>query len=100
MNYSNLFKASTILLVLFSAGLVAQGVNGFEETGLINGIVSPVWDINPAMSLDGSYPLLHENGFIGSILKGFFGYNGDPSLLEVLAYILYLGIMLFVLKKY
>jgi len=27
-------------------------------------------------------------------LKGLFGYNGNPSLLEVLSYVTYLGLVL------
>ena len=34
--------------------------------------------------------MLHENGLLGSIAKGLFGYNGNPSLLEVLSYLGYL----------
>ena len=45
------------------------------------------------MNPDGTYPLLHEDGTIGSIAKGLFGYNGNPSLLEVLSYAAYLGII-------
>jgi len=35
--------------------------------------------------------LLHEKGYIGSVLKGLFGYNGNPSFIEVLSYVAYLG---------
>jgi len=42
------------------------------------------------MSADGSYALLHEKGYIGSMLKSLFGFNGNPSLLEVLSHAAYL----------
>jgi high-affinity iron transporter len=32
--------------------------------------------------------------FAGSILKGLFGYNGNPSLIELLGYFVYLGLVL------
>jgi high-affinity iron transporter len=41
-----------------------------------------VWDINH---------VINEKGAIGGLLKGVFGYNGNPSLIEVLSYMLYLS---------
>jgi len=49
---------------------------------------SRIWDINPQKNNDGSYPALHDKGAVGGILKGFFGYNGDPSLIEFITWLL------------
>ncbi len=49
---------------------------------------SRIWDINPPKNSDGSYPLFHDKGAIGGLLKGFFGYNGDPSLIEFITWLL------------
>ncbi len=49
---------------------------------------SRIWDINPPVNEDESYPVLHDKGAIGGLMKGLFGYNGDPSLIEVIAWIL------------
>jgi high-affinity iron transporter len=84
------FTVTSILLILFAAGLVAHGVHELQEAGLIPLVMEHVWDINPALNPDGSYPLLHENGFMGSVLKALVGYNGNPSLLEVMSYLGYL----------
>lgn len=65
-------------------------------------IIEHLYDINPAVRADGTFPLLHENGAIGSILKGLIGYNGNPSLIESLSYVLYLslaGLLWVVLTK-
>tara|TARA_Y100000310_G_C20588340_1_gene766612 strand:+ start:206 stop:1054 length:849 start_codon:yes stop_codon:yes gene_type:complete len=86
-----MFNVSSVLLILFAAGLVAHGVHEFEEAGVVSGIVTPLYDINPELHADGSYPALHEKGVVGSFLKGLFGYNGNPSLLEVLVYLMYLS---------
>ncbi len=89
LDVSRFFKYTSILLILFSAGLVALGVHELNEAGIISPVIEHVWDINPPINPDGSYPLLHENGLIGSSLKSLIGYNGNPSLTEVLAYIGY-----------
>ena len=49
---------------------------------------SRIWDINPKKNLDGSYPMLHDKGSIGGLFKGFFGYNGDPSLIEFITWVI------------
>ena len=58
----------------------------FNEAGIIPEGITHLWDLNPALNPDGSYPLFHENGLIGGSLKALMGYNGDPSLTEVMAY--------------
>ncbi len=83
------FKYTSILLILFSAGLIATSVHEFNEAGVIPEIIEHVWDINPALNADGTYPPLHEKGLIGGSLKSLIGYNGNPSLTEVIAYIAY-----------
>lgn len=93
INLKKIFNISSILLILFAAGLTAHGVHEFEEAGLVSGIITPLYDINPAINTDGNYPLLHEKGLIGSYMKGLFGYNGNPSLSEVIGYVGYLALI-------
>ena len=90
---------SSILLILFAAGLTAHGVHELVEANILPPIISPVWDINPKVNADGSFPLLHENGLVGSFMKGLFGYNGNPDLIEIIAYLLYFGIIFILYKK-
>lgn len=98
INIKMFFNITSILLILFAAGLVAHVVHEFQETKIIPTIVEHIWDINPPINPDGSYTILHEKGYIGSILKSLFGYNGDPSLIEVLSYLVYL-VLVFVLWR-
>jgi high-affinity iron transporter len=74
------FLLSSALMILFAAGLFAHGIHEFNEAGLIPSVIDPLWDINP---------ILDEKSTLGSILKALFGYNGNPSLTEVLAYLGY-----------
>jgi len=99
INIKKFFNITSILLILFAAGLVAYGVHELQEARTIPTVVEHVWNINPPVNPDGSYPLLHEKGYIGSILKGLFGYNGDPSLIEVLSYLVYLLLVLVLWRK-
>ncbi len=101
LDVGRFFKYTSILLVLFSAGLIATGVHELNEAGIIPPVVEHVWDLNPPVNPDGTYPPLHENGIIGSSLKSLIGYNANPSLTEVIAYVGYwLVIGLFVYRTY
>ena len=94
INIKAFFNATSVILVLFAAGLTAHGVHEFQEAKILPTYVEHVWDINPEVNPDGTYPALHENGYIGSILKGLLGYNGNPSLLEVISYIAYIVLVI------
>jgi len=76
-----------VLLIVFAAGLAAHGVHEFQEAGLLPIFVEHVWDINH---------ILDENGTLGLVLKSLFGYNGNPSLMEVISYVGYLAAILLV----
>ena len=89
LDLGRFFRYTSILLILFSAGLVAVSVHEFNEAGIIPAVIEHVWDLNPPLNPDGSYPALHENGLIGGSLKALVGYDGSPSLTEVIAYIGY-----------
>ncbi len=78
------FKVTNILLILFAAGLVAYGVHELNEAGWIPSVVEHVWDINH---------ILNEKSQVGLMLKTLFGYNGNPSLTEVIAYLVYIAIL-------
>ena len=32
--------------------------------------------------------MFHDKGSIGGLMKGFFGYNGDPSLIEFITWLI------------
>ncbi|MFZ3383072.1 MAG: FTR1 family protein [Candidatus Methanoperedens sp.] len=101
LDIGRFFRYTSILLILFSAGLVAVSVHEFNEAGIIPGVIDHVWDVNPPRNPDGSYPALHENGLIGGSLKALMGYNGNPSLTEIIAYIGYWIIIgIFVYRTY
>ena len=92
ISIGSLFKWTSIFLILFAAGMIAYGIHELQEAGLL--LIGPieVWNINPPLLSDGSYPLLHDKGAIGGLAKALFGYNGNPSALEVVAYAAYLTV--------
>ncbi len=85
LNLRTFFNVTSIVLIFFAAGLLAHGIHEFIEAGIIPPLVDPVWDINHILS---------EKSTFGLFLKAILGYNGNPSLVEVVAYFGYLGFVL------
>jgi high-affinity iron transporter len=90
LNVQAFFRVTSVMLIFFAAGLVAHGVHELNEAGIIPAIVEHVWDLNP---------VLDENSGAGQILKALFGYNGNPSLTEVVAYVGYWVVVLLALRR-
>ena len=80
------FNVSSIALIFVAGGMMAYGVHELESAGLIKDF-GRLWNINPPKLPDGSYPLFHDKGYIGGLFKGLFGYNGDPSAVELIAWL-------------
>jgi len=78
------FRTTSILLILFAAGLVAHGVHELQEAALLPTLVEHVWDVNS---------ILDEDSTLGTFLKALFGYNGNPSLIEAISYVGYLAVV-------
>lgn len=98
INLKLFFNVTSVLLILFAAGMFGRSVGEFQEAGVLPATIEHVWDLNPQINSDGSYPLLHEEGYIGSIAKGLVGYSASPSLLQVIAYLSYI-LIIFLLYK-
>lgn len=81
LNLRAFFNVTSVLLLFFAAGLLAHGIHEFTEAGLIPPVVEQVWNTNG---------VLDENSLLGSFAKALLGYNGNPSLVEVVMYAGYL----------
>ena len=87
------FKYTTLLLVFLSAGMIAYGTHEAEEylvksEQIEKSEIYRVWDIlEPTQSAETGktiYHPLHDKGSVGLFLKGFFGYNSNPNIPEVI----------------
>ena len=73
------FRVTTILLILFAAGLVTHAAHEFVEAELIAG--------GPQL-FDLSRVLPDDEG-LGALLRALLGYSADPTLIEGIAYVAY-----------
>lgn len=76
------FNALGVVLLLFAAGLLADGVQAFQSLGWLPFLGQVVWH---------SQHLLSEDSALGDILHSFFGYADAPTVLQVAAYLAFLS---------
>ena len=106
LDIGKFFKYTSIILIIFAAGLIAYGthelIEAGETVGLEFGILGEkAFNINPPTNIDGTFPLLHENGVVGSILKALIGYDGNPEWLRIIVYVGYwLIVGAYILRTY
>jgi len=94
LDINRFFQLTSIVLIVFAAGLAGYGVHELIEAGESFGIepgilAGPAFDINPPLNVDGTHPLLHEKGAVGSVLAALVGYDGNPEWLRVIVYLAY-----------
>ena len=85
VNLRRFFSVTGTILIFVAAGLVAFAIAEFGEAGLFRN-VGTAFDLNR---------VLPDNGPIGSVLRGLFGYRSAPTPLELLGYVAYLVPVLF-----
>jgi high-affinity iron transporter len=81
LSVKKFFLVTNVLMILFAAGLVARSIHEFNEAGWVPAVVENVWDANH---------FLNEESTVGSMFVTLLGYNGNPSLTEVVIYVCYL----------
>lgn len=90
INIKHIFNFTSIFLILFAAGLISHGIHEFQELGIV-----PVFRFDPVYNITSFID--HSGGF-GSILRSLFGFSSRPTLLEIISYAIYLGIIIKILK--
>lgn len=78
-----LFYVIGAMLIVLAAGLLAHGIHEFQEAGVLPMLRENVWNTNG---------IVNEQVGVGKFLRSLLGYNGNPELLEVIAWVTYLAV--------
>jgi len=78
------FKITNVALIFIAAGLVGLGFHELVESGWMPAILDHIWN------LEGVFPVA---SFTGQILQSIAGYDSSPSLIQSIAYLVYLVIL-------
>ena len=85
INFRVFFAVTGYFLVLVAAGIVAYGVGDFQEAGVLPGIMNHAWDLSA--HLPGTTSPLH---WLYVLLQAMFQFNLQPTVLQVVGWILYI----------
>jgi len=78
------FRVTSLMLVLFAAGLVAHAAHEFAEAGILSAVEGPkLWSTKSA---------LPDDAGLGSMFRALFGYQDEPTVIEVVTYVGYLAL--------
>lgn len=83
VNMKHFFNVMGTLLMLFAAGLLANGIENFQELGWLPG-GQAIWNTTSMLSEDSTF---------GDILHSFFGYASSPTALQAIVYVGFLGVV-------
>ncbi|MGW5123781.1 iron uptake transporter permease EfeU [Streptomyces cyslabdanicus] len=81
INLSKFFTWTGAMLVVVAAGVLAYGLHDLQEAGWVPGLGDLAFDISGAIPPDSWY---------GTLLKGVFNFQPDPTVLQVTVWLLYL----------
>lgn len=81
INLAKFFKWTGGMLVVVAAGVLAYGVHDLQEADFLPGLANKAFDISESVPPDSWY---------GTLLKGTFNFQPDPTWLQVVVWVLYL----------
>ncbi|CAM5423917.1 iron transporter [Streptomyces avidinii] len=81
INLSKFFTWTGGMLVVVAAGVLAYGVHDLQEADFLPGLGSKAFDISGAVPPDSWY---------GTLLKGTFNFQPDPTVLQLVVWLAYL----------
>src|ERR1700733_13835960 len=77
LNLRHFFRWTGVFIIFVAAGLLAGALRAFHEGGLWSGLQSTAFDFSSFVTQD---------GLVGTLLSGVFGYQDAPTVGEVLVY--------------
>jgi high-affinity iron transporter len=83
LNLRTFFTVTGALILVVAAGLFAYAIHEFQEVGWITFGTGTAFDIGGVLS---------DEGGVGALLRAMFGYNADPTVLELGGWLAYLAI--------
>ena len=90
VNLGKFFSVIGSLLLLVAAGLLANAVQNLQELGILPGGSMTLWNMSGA---------LPDDKGVGDVLHGLLGYSAAPTLLQLLVWLAFLGVGLWLFLR-
>jgi high-affinity iron transporter len=85
INLGRFFTVTGFFLVFVAAGILAYGVHDLQEAAILPGLTTLAFDVSAAIPPDSWY---------GTLLKGFFNFSPQTTVLEAIAWTAYVAVVL------
>jgi high-affinity iron transporter len=85
INFAAFFKYTGIFLIFVAAGILSYGVRALQTAGALAG------GSNVAFDITGSYD---ASSWYGTVLAGILNFRPDPTVLQVVAWVVYVVVVL------
>ena len=86
-----LFQVTTVLITFLAAGLAAQAVLFLQQAGVLTALSQTAWDTSGVLS---------DTSLFGRVLHTLMGYSDQPSVLQVVVYVLTLATIIALSKAF
>ncbi|MGW7439005.1 iron uptake transporter permease EfeU [Streptomyces sp. NPDC054849] len=80
INLAKFFQWTGGMLVIVAAGVLAYGIHDLQEARFLGGLADKAFDVSGAVPPDSWY---------GTVLKGVFNFQPDPTVLQLTVWVLY-----------
>ena len=85
LNFHKFFLYTGIFLILVAAGILGYGIRALQTVGWLPGSADLAFDITAHYD---------QSAWYGTLLAGIFNFRGDPTLLQVSGWCLYVAVVL------
>jgi high-affinity iron transporter len=84
-NLGKFFTYTGVLLVFVAAGILGYGLHDLQEARVLPGLSTLAFDLSGPMP---------EDSWYGALLKGLFNYSAQTTVLQAVAWVLYVAVVL------
>ncbi|GAA1481590.1 FTR1 family protein [Gordonia sinesedis] len=86
LDFHRFFLYTGIFLIVVAAGIPTYGVRALQTVGWLPGASTLAFDISDTYD---------QSSWYGTLLAGIFNFRPDPTVLQVVAWLVYLAVVLF-----
>ena len=84
-NLTRFFTITGVLLIFVAAGILGYGLHDLQEGNVLPGLRTLAFDLSGPMP---------EDSWYGALLKGFFNYSAQTTVVQAVAWVAYVAIAL------
>ncbi|GAB93940.1 iron uptake transporter permease EfeU [Gordonia rhizosphera] len=90
LDFHRFFLYTGIFLIVVAAGILSYGVHALQTVGWLPGLNNTAFDVSAHYD---------QASWYGTVLAGIFNFRPDPSVLQVVAWVVYVAVVLTVFLR-